>query len=433
MGVGLFIALLVLGGVALHAIEYEATDQGTAPRLNLAVLEKDRDAADGEAIRMAPEKKTSSMVADAYWYPPFPGRYRVTWRLKIDDNRGTDTVCVLNPYFAETPGPYPSLAVKPADFAAPGRYQEFVQEVTVPENRYGVYGVSFQAAPGRSVWWDWTRYTLLEAFDDARIAQLFYPKVPVADEIKRTPADEGLRVQVTAGTAFSSSGVGQALALLGLAPPVLQREFELPADMRFYRPPPPRVPGHWRETFVIDHGQVFDRLRGFPDSAAAFAGLDLIILANVPARSVDAPTRLRLQEWVRKAGGHLVLTGGMKAFGKGCVQGTVIEAMLPVRILRLNDTKAARDGAFRWRSRQIADSAGTARLETRFLHETQTLPEARVLIETADGDPLLVDWAYGAGRVTVWLGMPMGLAAGKDSEVWWKSAHWPAILAAGIK
>ncbi len=51
----------------------------------------------------------------------------------------------------------------------------------------------------------------------------------------------------------------------------------------------------------IDHGQVKDRAPGFPHTQQEFAALDLIILANVPGRALNAPERMLLHDWVKSA------------------------------------------------------------------------------------------------------------------------------------
>ena len=397
-------------------------------RRNVTRQEKsDKEALGGKSLRLCPELKVTAPAADFYIYPPYPGRYQFTWHLKIDDNTGVGTVVACTPGFTDARNP--SLSLAPTNFIARGKYQSFVVEGVVPENVYGVYATDFYCETGRTVWWDYNKCELVECFDDARVIREFYPGFRSPADFKRTAASDRPRVHVAYGGQYASSGVREALRLLHRqAPP----EDAVPADIRFYKGPPPREPGQWREGSIIDHGQVRERIPGFPDTQEAFAALDMIILANVPGRSVKAPSRVLMADWVRAAGGGLLLTGGMTALGKGYAEGTVLEQMLPVELAGVNDTKAVRNGQLVVKDKTLAALVGTAPLATRFYQLVRVKPGATVLIETRDGAPLLVDWPYGAGRVAVWAAMPIG-SPPPQQIAWWKSDKWPAVLAEVIQ
>lgn len=447
------------------------TDFIRSGRGNVSVTEThDKDTPDGQSLRLTheklnPEKGDTACASDAYGYPPYPGRYRFTWRLKIDANTGDTTVAsiVWEVYVVTNRG----LAIKSSDFRQPNTYQEFTVEGVVPENVYGVYMTSFYSAARRTLWWDRVTYELVEPYDDARVIQLFYPDFKLPAQLKRTASRETLRALVTCGNYIEASGVREALQILGLRAPT---NSPLPADMRLSKVPPTRQPGQWREIVFIDNGQVRDRTPGFPDTADGtaeldasikesldappqdgtessadllpssaghhpkdtFADLDLIILANVPARALRATSRVLLREWVRTAGGGLLLTGGWTALGKGRFEGTALEDIMPVELTsRTNDTRMARDGRLVFRDGAPAPATEEP-LATRYYQVVKVKPGARVLIETAEGAPLLVDWPCGAGRVAVWAGLPIGLAPAGQST-WWKSDQWPAIMTDIIK
>jgi len=69
-----------------------------------------------------------------------------------------------------------------------------------------------------------------------------------------------------------------------------------------------------------------------PDRAADLNDYDAIVLADVPATALSEGKQQALQDFVRKEGRGLVVTGGMQSFGKGGYEGSTLEAALPVRV-----------------------------------------------------------------------------------------------------
>jgi uncharacterized membrane protein len=422
---GLFVPTQLGAAAQASTPKYEKTDYvyGNGRAAMTAQDLQDAQATNGKSLRMAAEKGASGCVADAYSYPPYPGRYRFTYRLKIDNNAGGAEVVRLSPVFPGVQNPWLPITAK--DFAAANAYQEFSVDGVVPENTFGAYYANYNAQAGRNIWWESVKYTLQEPYSDQRCVDEWYPNDRLTAHVTRTADAEKLRAHVTYGPAFESSGLREALKALGKTAPAVD---PLPADMRFYKVPGPRKAGEWRETAYIDHGQVKDRTRGFPATPADFAGLDLIVLANVPGRGVNAPARIMLDDWVRHGGGGLLLTGGLLALGKGYLDGTVLEALLPVELCGVNDTRPAKDGALLVKDPALAAVLGDAKLATRFYQEVKVKPGATVLIATADGAPLLVEWPAGAGRVAVWAGLPLG-SVPEGQTAWWKSDRWSAVMA----
>jgi uncharacterized membrane protein len=410
---------------------YEKTAKPPFTRQGSTVMEDDKDAQGGKALRMAPEKKQANVVSDYYFYPAYPGRYRFTWRLKIDDNTGDARVVDLHPQFpAWGDAKTPTLSLKPTDWKQAGVYQNFSVEGLVPEHDYGVLSTYFDPAPGRSVWWDTGTFTRLERFDDERIAKEFYPAFVLPETVTRKISADKLRTYVMYHpSSYETSGLRAALSSLGLQAPTPQ---QLPADMRSYQPPPARVVGQWREVAYIDHPQSRLPAPGFPDTSEALADLDLIVLSDASPRALTAPARLLLREWVRQGGGGVLLTGGMNAFGKGNSDGTVFEEMLPVELAGNNDLKIAKDGKLFFKDAALQQIAGDAVLGTKFYHALKAKPGARVLIESGEGAPLLVEWSYGKGHVAAWLGAALG-STPEGQTAWWKSDKWPSLLAEVLK
>lgn len=69
-----------------------------------------------------------------------------------------------------------------------------------------------------------------------------------------------------------------------------------------------------------------------PDSAAALATFDAIILDNVPAASFSERQMQAVAEYVRDYGGGVLMTGGAGSFGPGGYYRTPLEEILPVEM-----------------------------------------------------------------------------------------------------
>ena len=426
---GFFIPTTLSGGTVAAevkpGVKYEKTetvcDRG---RANLSTTDPtDKDASTGKSLRMTPEKGMSGAVSDSYPYPPYPGLYRFTFRMKIDNNTGDAEVVRLSATFPGVKNQ--ELSVKPKDFKAANTYQDFTVEGIVPENSFGCYMVIFNAEAKRTVWWDYGKYELMDYYDDQLAAEEFYAGFKMADNVTRQAGDEKLRTHITYSANLESNKIREALTVLGKKAP---EAVSLPADMRQYQPSGPRKAGEWRETAYIDHGQVKDRVRGFPQTPDDFKNLDLIILANVPLRGLGAPVRLLLHDWVKKAGGGVLITGGSMGLGKGYAEGTSLLPMLPVEFIGVNDTRPAKDGSLVFKDPALKSIVGDEKISTRFYQEVKVKPGANVLVTTADGAPLLVSWQYGKGQVAVWTGLPLGKAPEGQTE-WWMSPKWPDLMA----
>ncbi len=90
----------------------------------------------------------------------------------------------------------------------------------------------------------------------------------------------------------------------------------------------------------------------------------------------------------------------MTALGKDFLDGTVLEALLPVELSGADDIRQAKDGRLVARDEKLAALIGTAPLATKFYQQVKVKPGAEVLLATGDGDPLLICWPYGAGHVS---------------------------------
>ena len=125
------------------------------------------------------------------------------------------------------------------------------------------------------------------------------------------------------------------------------------------------------------------------------------------------PMLARLASYV-KNGGTLVVGGGPFAFGCGGYSGTFLESMLPVKTKPFDFLPASpsdEDGRT-----AVAFDGCDAKLF--WMQRDEVKPGAKVLLRTAAGDPLLVQGAYGKGRVFAFLGAPLGDEA-LDAKAFW--------------
>jgi uncharacterized protein YegL len=69
---------------------------------------------------------------------------------------------------------------------------------------------------------------------------------------------------------------------------------------------------------------------GLPSEPAGYAGVDVVVLSNVPALEISTGQQEVLEAWVRDRGGALVLTGGERSFGPGGYVETPLDRVSPL-------------------------------------------------------------------------------------------------------
>ena len=137
-----------------------------------------------------------------------------------------------------------------------------------------------------------------------------------------------------------------------------------------------------------------------------------IFLGDVNEESVR-PMITRLASYVEN-GGTLVVGGGPFAYGCGGYAGTYLEKMLPVATRSFDCLPA---------SAQDPDGRTAVAFENCdasvfWISKVTVKPEGRVLLRTTAGDPLLVEGAYGKGRVFAFLASPLGDES-RDAKAFW--------------
>lgn len=155
-----------------------------------------------------------------------------------------------------------------------------------------------------------------------------------------------------------------------------------------------------------------------PLLAEELLGYDLIILNNVGADALGEAGEIAVSQYV-KAGGSLLVCGGLSTLGKGRFDESPLGEVLPIVTGEFFDIE--RLEKFQLIVAKTDKNAGFG--EVQWIQRVKSVkPEAEVLL-TADGRPLLVVGQYGNGRVAVWLGTPMGDPK-KETIPYWKSPKW---------
>ena len=148
-----------------------------------------------------------------------------------------------------------------------------------------------------------------------------------------------------------------------------------------------------------------------------------ILLADVPAgpRECLPPHALEDLERAVRDGADLLVLGGPFALGNGAYAGTVLESMLPVEI----------GGPFRLRRfdapRRIVGQPGEPTVL--WYHDAPAKDATVGTALAAGGTALYAWWAYGSGRVGVFLGAALGSPADFGEAVpFWQWGGWPGLI-----
>jgi hypothetical protein len=166
----------------------------------------------------------------------------------------------------------------------------------------------------------------------------------------------------------------------------------------------------------------------FPQRPQEFSDTRLLVLTDVHAQSLGFMGRKLVRDFVA-AGGGLFVVGGFHSFGRGGLERTLLEEVLPVRIVRTFDLVRSEPPAS---LKPVDASLFPAAIDWSqapqcfWLHRLEVKDGARVLIR-ADGDPFLVVGAYGKGRVAVCPGTVLGKAP-PGAHPFWQWPYWPQVL-----
>jgi uncharacterized membrane protein len=170
----------------------------------------------------------------------------------------------------------------------------------------------------------------------------------------------------------------------------------------------------------------------FPQRVAALAPYSVVVLADVSLQALGFAGRQALRQFVEAGGGLLVL-GGYYSYGRGAVQRSFLEDVLPVTVSGTWDLAPAGPGGT---LRAAAGLALPSNLDWTpaprcfWLHKTAVKPGAKVVLKAGD-QPFLVVGEYGKGRVACCTGSVLG-QPGPGETAFWEWPDWPKLLFAAV-
>jgi len=173
---------------------------------------------------------------------------------------------------------------------------------------------------------------------------------------------------------------------------------------------------------------------GFPATYDELRKYDVVVLDNVHAWHIGLPNRVRLLEYVRN-GGSVLIFGGYYNLSMGTDHNTSLAAIAPVRIVKFRNVRrdlakglALRPAAKGFFGPEIDwDKTGLA-----FDMDVSPPRDGADVVLTAGGKPGIVTARVGKGRVAAVMFNSHGDYA-KGLRPYWKSAHWPRIIAACLR
>ena len=183
-----------------------------------------------------------------------------------------------------------------------------------------------------------------------------------------------------------------------------------------------------RGTYFKTEPSFGSSLTYLPESFEAWFDYDLVVLNNVDADCLDDFGREGLRDFV-KAGGSLLVLGGMYAYGGGNYAGTQLEDLLPVAM----NAKNVRIQPLASGVLQVAPGAHV--LKGSLLTGAPTCfwwqdgqPKTGAWVElTAGGKPFLVCGTFGSGRVAAVLGNVCGESQ-PGRPAFWEDPQWVPTL-----
>lgn len=398
--------LLCLLALALPAraedLVYYPRDAENGPNGNPRLVVPDPDAHGGTAQAAVPgTSKAGSYTCALYSYARPSARYRVTWRLKLDDNAIPDVVVKVwtSDEQGRTGFKGGGLEIKGTDFAAPGKYQDFAYDAEKAEGGFFNVGALWQGKGRLHV--DSIRISPTTVFTEREMLERQGKvSLPEAWTIRRpTPPV----MHLGKGLWWNVFGLSEAMAEVGGAT--------------------------WTSSYHTS-GQYGMQLRGFPATWQEYFGYNLIVLTNVDAQALGPYGRLLLEEYV-KNGGALLVNGGPFALERGGYRGTALERLLPCELKGDDRAKLEGDNVLK-----PGDGAATVlpkdlswSLQPRafYLHPVAPKPGATVLV-SAGGKPVVIAWTCGKGRVAVVAATAEGLPAA-DQLAFWEWGDWPRLMA----
>lgn len=181
------------------------------------------------------------------------------------------------------------------------------------------------------------------------------------------------------------------------------------------------------------------KLTDMPWNYETILETDVVVLNNIGACHIDAPSLHRLRDFVAQGGGLLIL-GGHWTLGKGGFRDSPLEDVLPVFLFAGNPQEeiapvqdpgpppgAALVSPTPDTPQGISALPWNSKPAVRYAHRIEPRPDSQVWLRGGQV-PLLVAGRFGRGRVAVWAGTVHGQFA--DHEIaFWQWHAWPQLLA----
>ncbi|MHB9132882.1 MAG: hypothetical protein ACYDBB_17580 [Armatimonadota bacterium] len=367
--------------------------EATAARL------PDADALNGGAVMGKPGNPPGGM-SYTYEYPRIPGRYKATFRLKVDDNTVDQPVFQLSTGRSGGPagvGPLlsESKTLKGTDFAQPNTYQNFTVEFDYAD--WGFMSVCASYVGNAKGWWDCLVLELVRPWTDQELA----------DHYKDFKRPDGL--------VHTEKPALNILAVRGL----YNRLYKIDEAAAWL------VGAKITDTYTSYHQQAGTVLSGYKWDWKPLWEQDVIVLANVETKGLNYGQVLMLAEWV-KDGGGLVILGGNLTLGQDENMTRGWPLFLPVT---LNAP---------WEIRKCTPAVKIAGTDPKkpavvlYRHLVTPKKDANIIMKGTKGEPLLVGGQYGKGRVVVFTGTVLGDAP-TGTRAFWETAEWVTGLSGAMQ
>ena len=156
--------------------------------------------------------------------------------------------------------------------------------------------------------------------------------------------------------------------------------------------------------------------RKFPQKHDPLYKNDIVVLCNVSASGLNYEGRRALKDVV-KAGGGLVVLGGVYTLGNGGFKDTFLDDMVPVETQYGEVKKLDKPATLTSTGSLAAGISMRPAPSIYWLHDVKPRPGAKVHLK-AGNHPLLITKAYGRGRIAVFAGTVLGEKQNGDTPFW---------------
>ncbi len=168
---------------------------------------------------------------------------------------------------------------------------------------------------------------------------------------------------------------------------------------------------------IFQTGTLGHELTRQPLLAEELLGYDLVVLNNVGAEALGEAGEIAVEQYVR-AGGSLLVCGGLYSLGKSRWHESVLAEVLPFSTLPFWDIH---------RLPAFTAISGVDGVAVQWIQQPKELRGDAAVLLRAGEHPLLITGGHGRGKVVVWLGTPMG-SPPPNVVPYWESPSWVPTL-----